>query len=207
MGPVVDKIERIEGRDDSPPFSEVRCGRRAVVQRWLRGAGTSTDLRFIGIARCDQCRDRAHVSRCVRGRCPLGGKHTVTVGEEGGCGSMHRELRFQRAFRGRQTGWGYLCASTAVTDRASGYPAESGPPWPCEPEFAFCSTFPAEVKPAHLRVRVLGGCAQGNISRCSRIAGQRSREFPDPQLNEYRRLLVQLSVPCPRAWRRRWSRT
>ena len=119
--------------------------------------------------------------------------------------SVRLELRFLRAFRGRQTDWGYLAHQRRSRTGPRGIPRESGPLCLANPSLHSVRRFQPKRQPAHPSSARTGWLCAGQYRQMSRIAGQRSREFPDPQPNEYRRLFAQLSAPCPHAWRRHWS--
>ena len=119
---------------------------------------------------------------------------------------MRRELRFQRAFRGRQTDWGYLAHQRRSRTGPRGIPRGSGPLCLANPSLHSVRRFQPRRQPALPWSARIGLLCAGRRHQRSRIAGQRSREFPDRQPNEYRRPFAQLSAPCPRAWHRHSSR-
>ena len=183
-----------------------RCAAKASCAKRLRGAGTSTGLVF---HRDSALRSVPRLRPCIPLRTrsmPLGRRTYSRRSQRKWLRSVRLELRFQRAFRGRQTDWGYLAHQRRSRIRPRGIPRENGPLCLANPSSHSVRRFQPKRPPALPWSARIGLLCAGRRHQRSRIAGQRSREFPDLQPNEYRRLFAQLSVPCPRAWRRRWSR-
>ena len=187
------------------PILPRRCAAKASCARRLRGAGTSTGLVFHRDSALRSVpRLRPRIPLRTRSM-PLGWQTYSHRWRRRWLRSVRRELRFLRAFRGRQTDWGYLAHQRRSRTGPRGIPRGSGPLCLANPSSHSVRRFQPKRQPALPWSARIGLLCAGQYRQMSRIAGQRSRESLGLQPNEYRRLFVRLSVPCPRAWRRRWS--